>query len=187
MNEPDEIVRTPGDARKAATELPRRNRDTGRSAKAPAVWNWTQATELGGTWGQYPQGRGESFLSWLHGVLERPTAALHVCSGALGPEVWGVRLDLRASQRPDVVADGRHLPFRDGAFDAVAIDPPYSVEYARSLYGTDYPRPSHLMREAVRCVRPGGRVAFLHFIVPNPPPGSSLERVFGMQQLPGFA
>jgi ubiquinone/menaquinone biosynthesis C-methylase UbiE len=59
----------------------------------------------------------------------------------------------------------------------VLIDPPYSVEYAESLYGTDYPRPSHLLKEAARVVVPGGRVGILHFLVPFAPKGSGLEFV----------
>src|SRR6185436_1386971 len=52
------------------------------------------------------------------------------CSGTLGPEEkWTV--DLRPEARPRVIASGTHLPFRDGSFRAVMMDPPYSDEYAR--------------------------------------------------------
>jgi ubiquinone/menaquinone biosynthesis C-methylase UbiE len=76
-------------------------------------------------------------------------------------------VDLRAAARPTVMADGRQLPFRDGCFAGVLIDPPYTVEYAEELYGTEYPRPSHLLAEASRVVVPGCRVGFLHFLVPS--------------------
>lgn len=91
-----------------------------------------------------------------------------MCSGMLTPaEVrGGCRVDLRAAARPDLRADGRQLPFRDGTWSGVLIDPPYSVEYARELYNTDYPRPSHLLAEAARVLKPGGRVGFVHFLVP---------------------
>lgn len=104
---------------------------------------------------------------------------LHVCSGAL-PRGEGVRVDIRAEARPEVIADGRALPFRSGSFAAVMIDPPYTEHYAAELYGTDYPRPAHLLREAARVVRPNGRIAFVHYITPNPPKGTSLVRVFGL-------
>jgi len=89
-------------------------------------------------------------------------------------------VDIRAAAVPDVVADGRTLPFRDRVFDAVMIDPPYTTEYAADLYGTEYPRPSHLLSEAARVVKPCGRVGILHFLVPMPPPGCRLVDVRGV-------
>ncbi len=65
--------------------------------------------------------------------------------------------------------------------------PPYSVEYARELYGTDYPRPSALLAEAARVCRPGGRVGFLHFLVPKPgSPLLTIERIWGVTQGCGY-
>ncbi len=78
------------------------------------------------------------------------------------------------------MADGRALPFPDAEFAAVLIDPPYTVEYAWDLYGTDYPRPSHLLAEASRVVRPCGRIGILHFLVPMPPPACRLDLVRGV-------
>lgn len=98
----------------------------------------------------------------------------------------GVRVDLRAGARPDVFGDGRRLPFRSDVFDAVLLDPPYSVEYAETLYGVEYPRPSHLLVEAARVVRPGGAIGFLHFLVPVPPPRCRIERVVGVTQGLGY-
>lgn len=60
------------------------------------------------------------------------------------------------------------------------LDPPYTEHYAKELYGVDYPRPSHLLREAARVVRPGGRIGFVHYITPIPPPGCHVEKVFGL-------
>ena len=108
-----------------------------------------------------------------------PRDVLHVCSGCLSrTDVrGGVRIDIRQAALPDARADGRALPFQDGSFGAVLIDPPYTEDWARSLYNTDYPRPSHLLTEACRVVRPGGRVGILHFIVPSPPRGRGIHLV----------
>ena len=84
------------------------------------------------------------------------------------------------------MADATALPFDDGTFDAVAIDPPYSVEYAEMLYGTEYPRPSHLLAEAARVVVPGGRVSMLHFLVPASPPALDFETVYGVTTGVGY-
>ncbi len=73
-----------------------------------------------------------------------------------------------------------------GRFPAVLIDPPYSEHYARELYGTEYPLPSHLLREAARVVRPGGRIGFVHYLVPNSPPGCHHVKTFGLSMGFGY-
>jgi hypothetical protein len=126
--------------------------------------------------GRYPKG-------WLEHVVRlqclgdvRRDDILHVCAGTLGPiEKWTV--DLRAAAQPRLRADGRALPFRDGCFKAVMLDPPYTDAYARNLYGTDNPRPSWLLKEAARVVAPGGRIGMLHVAVPFAPPDCFLVTV----------
>ncbi len=132
--------------------------------------------------GQYPTALIPKVLPWLRC---KRSEVLHVCSGSLKPRE-GIRVDVRPAARPDVLADGRRLPFADGAMAAVMLDPPYTVQYAQDLYGVDYPRPSHLLREAARVVRPCGRIAFVHYLVPMPPPGCSLVRVRGRSTGFGF-
>ncbi len=129
--------------------------------------------------GQFPRG----FLAHvvklrLLGDVRRD-AILHVCSGTLSEhERWTV--DIRPQARPSVVASGTALPFRDESFEAVMIDPPYSDEYARNLYGVENPRPSHLLREAARVVKHGGRTGLLHVAIPFPPVGCTWERSYGV-------
>lgn len=184
----NEVLHTPGDKRAPGTGLPRHNSTRQRvdadQPKRSNLWDWREGVELGGTWGVFPR----RFLAWARKQLGSPRHErfLHVCSGALGPATPGVRVDVRLQAAPDVVADGRSLPFADDAFDAVLIDPPYSVEYARDLYGTDYPRPSHLLAEASRVCAPNGLIGFLHFLVAAPPPRSSKVRVFGITQGCGY-
>lgn len=115
----------------------------------------------------------------------RRNEILHVCSGTLGPdEAWTV--DVRPEARPRVVADGKALPFRNGSFRAVLLDPPYSDQYARNLYGTENPRPSWLLREAARVLASGGRVGILHVAVPFSPPSCHLVRSWPVTTGVGF-
>lgn len=191
-----EVLRTPLDKRRAGARFPgegfrRRQRRNGIPEIVPGpgralIWDAVEVVEFEppGVWGAYPLG----FAEWAMEALAcRPAEVLHVCSGALGgADVAGIRVDIRAAAHPTVVADGRRLPFRDGAFAGVLIDPPYSVEYARELYDTDYPRPSHLLAEAARVTRLGGRIGFVHFLIPSPPKGTTILRRLGICQGCGY-
>jgi len=132
--------------------------------------------------GQYPRELIKKILPWLgcqrHEIL-------HVCSGSLPPGE-GIRVDIRPDARPDILADGRHLPLADGSVKAVMIDPPYTVQYAKDLYGVEYPLPAHLLAEAARVVMPGGVIAFVHYLVPMPPPNCDFIKGFGLSMGFGF-
>lgn len=156
--------------------------------RRPAVWADVETMHSPApVYGAFPK----RFLPWalrLLGCESRPAEVLHVCSGALSKDDvrGGTRVDLRPEAAPDILADGRALPIADATWRAVLLDPPYSPEYARDLYGTEYPRPSHLLREAARVVRPGGRIGILHFLVPSPPKGCSIVAVRGVTQGCGY-
>lgn len=196
-----EVLRTPLDSRRVgagfpgegfrrrawAKDLATEGRADGRVTPGrPAVWHAREAKDFKPeqVWGMFPV----RFVPWALSILQvRAAEVLHVCSGGLGSEVGGLRVDVRRAAAPDVVADGAALPFRDESFAGVLIDPPYSVEYAHALYNTDYPRPSHLLKEAARVVCAGGRVGFLHFLVPKPgSPLLKIERIYGVTQGCGY-
>ena len=132
--------------------------------------------------GRFPQG----FLAWVlrkDFLRAERNDVLHVCSGALRERL---AIDLRPEVKPAVVANGESLPFRNDSVAAVLMDPPYSDEYARNLYGTKNPRPSRLLREAARVVRPQGRIAMVHVAVPMTPPGCSMVECVGVTTGAGF-
>lgn len=135
------------------------------------------AREGGNVPGRYPQSFMRRALAEL-GCTD-PSRVLHLCSGSVHE---GITVDIRPEVLPTVVADVRHLPFDDETFDWVLADPPYAKSYAEHLYGTgdSYPRPSHILREAERVLRVGGRVGLLHYIVPRPRGRLKLLTVFGV-------
>lgn len=139
-----------------------------------------------GPWhdGGYPHRFLERAYQTL-GVTD-PSRVLHICSG--GVKV-GVTVDVRAEVAPRVIGDARMLPFRDATFDWAMADPPYGESYAEQLYGTgeSYPRPSHILSEASRVLRPGGRVGILHFIVPKARYGLRQVGCWGVYTGPDFA
>jgi SAM-dependent methyltransferase len=115
-----------------------------------------------------------------------PSQVLHMFSGGVRA---GVTVDIRPECEPTIVADARHLPLADETFEWVMADPPYSESYATHLYGTggNYPRPSHILREAARVLKPGGKLGLLHFIVPKARHGLRQHGVWGVYIGPDFA
>lgn len=135
--------------------------------------------------GQFPYGFLKDVVKMqLLGNVRR-NDILHVCSGTLSEhERWTV--DMRPAARPSVIAKGQALPFQEASFAAVMIDPPYTEEYARNLYRSEFPRPSHLLREAARVVKPGGRIGLLHIAVPITPADCEFVSSMGVVPGPGF-
>lgn len=198
-----ETIRTPLDKRHGAFLPEKRRRYMGYDPRAPAFFAMREAWDFPEppgskppeVWGQYPKGFIQQAARALGAQRDR---ILHLCSGALR-RGDGIRVDIRFSVRPDICADARRLPLRPDSVDAVLIDPPYSVEYTAGLYGraltragrprkVRYPRPSHLLREAARVVRPCGRVGILHFIVPMVPKEIGLRQIacFGITTGAGY-
>lgn len=145
----------------------------------PEAWTFDDFPDGGG----YPIGFLER-ASRVMGIRD-PADVLHVCSGSMRT---GLTVDVRESRAPRVVADGAQLPFRADTFEWVLADPPYSEEYAANLYDTAafYPSPHVLVMECLRVLRPGGRLGFMHHMVPKFTRPGRLLKVYGISQGPGY-
>jgi SAM-dependent methyltransferase len=138
----------------------------------------------------FPEGGGYPlrFLEWAISKLgcSNPDKILHLCSGSVRT---GITVDIRLGARPKIVADCRLTPFAEEVFDYILADPPYSVEYARNLYQTEqtYPSPKQIVDEALRILRPNGRLGLLHFQVPMLSKPMRLLGVWGVTTGAGYA
>ena len=85
-----------------------------------------------------------------------------------GMSTTGFRIDVNSSVHPDLIAKVENTGLESESFDGGMADPPYTAEFAKTLYNTDYPKWSEWTKEFVRLVRPGGRLAVMHnYIVPQ--------------------
>jgi SAM-dependent methyltransferase len=118
----------------------------------------------------YPGGYPNGFLQALKRKGYWGEKRLHVCSGTvqdgttidIKPEIITSETSGSKVYRPTIVADvSRGIPLPDDSFDVAIIDPPYSDEQARMLYGLPLLSVPALLKEAQRVVRPGGYVVIL--------------------------
>lgn len=116
-------------------------------------------------YGTFPEG----FLKKVKHGFGEPD--LHVCSGTVHENVT---VDFNPKVRPSVVATADRLPFRNDSFRFALIDPPYDEE-AYIRYQCPPVPTGKILREAVRVVRPGGRVGLLHLFPPQRPTGTKWE------------
>jgi hypothetical protein len=86
---------------------------------------------------------------------------LHMFAGSCE---WGTSTDLRAETGADIVAPFDAIPVADESFRHVLADPPYADHWANQWHA-ELPKPKHILREAVRLVKPGGLIGILHIIV----------------------
>lgn len=109
------------------------------------------------------------FEQKLWKLMGRPEKVLHPFGGL--SEI-GDSVDLNATTTPTWVGDAHDLHWiADETYDFVILDPPYSDEEARTLYGTTKKlRPAQYTREAVRVCKPGGWVVVYTDREPNRPP-----------------
>jgi hypothetical protein len=110
---------------------------------------------------------------------------VHLCSGSVRAPLT---FDLRPETEARCIADVRHLPIRTGSVRWVMVDPPYSPEHAEELWGVgdQYPTGAALFREVQRILEPGGKVAYLHFLVPKLPAGMERIGTYGVTIGPGY-
>lgn len=81
-----------------------------------------------------------------------------------GSSDFGVTVDYRPDSEAIVVAPFDQIPTPDRLYDGVLADPPYADHWQGQWHG-ELPKPKHILREAVRLVKPGGLIGILHIII----------------------
>lgn len=94
-----------------------------------------------------------------------------------GVAEYGFRVDINGKAYPDVVADAHNLPFRDGTFDFVLCDPPYSDSFSERLYKTPSLNTRKWIAESVRVAKVGGYVALYHILLMSRPKPTRSDRI----------
>lgn len=85
-----------------------------------------------------------------------------------GKSKTGFRIDINPDVKPDLIADVHNVPLESEMFDAGMADPPYTPEFAKTLYNMDYPIWSVWTKELTRLVKSNGRIAIMqNYIVPR--------------------
>ncbi len=127
------------------------------------VWYCSKSWIKNKLYGQFPRKFHERSLALWPDV--KPERILHACSGTVeGP---GVCLDVSREFSPTVQASVEALPFRDGAFDLILYDPPYSAEDAQKYGQEKAPRWRRVRPEFLRVLRTGGHIGILHKYYPD--------------------
>lgn len=82
-----------------------------------------------------------------------------------GKAEFGIRCDINPEVEPDYPFDAHNLPAAwSDLFDLVILDPPYSEEYSKRLYGTGKVRFKTYTAEAVRVCKEGGLIVMYHYL-----------------------
>lgn len=113
---------------------------------------------------KYPGGFPQHFERRLLDVLlslgaPRDMKILHPFGGKAE---YGIRLDLNPETHPDFIADAHSLPFANGVFNVVVLDPPYSDQRSEQLYGTGKLHFKKYTNEAARVLKSAGFLVMYH-------------------------
>jgi len=133
--------------------------------------------------------RGPYVGIWPFGLIERvfqlcgkPETILEPFGGT---SKLGISIDINPKVKPHIRADAQHLPIRSNRFDMVLMDPPYEDKAVRHYSDIWQPETRKKLRfsfykafkEAARCVKPGGFLVLLHFLIPINPGRGDFKRV----------
>lgn len=110
---------------------------------------------------------------------------VYLCAGMV-EDPGSICVDIRPEANPTHLEDARHTSLESESADWVMIDPPYSKQLAKDLYGTEkhYAGINAFTKEASRIVKPGGLIVTLTYEIPKRLPGCDFIAVCGVYTVP---
>ena len=106
-------------------------------------------------------------------VKDSLLSLLNLSSSSLSP----FTVDINPDKNPDYVADAQMLDgIPNGVFNRWMGDPPYNLDTARNMYGTELPSPIRLLEAGARVCKPGS-LMFLLIGKPYQPCPNGVKRI----------
>ena len=150
-----------------------------------------RTTKCFGAWGNRVHYNGSfpnGLLKWIQKMGWWGEKRCHLCAGKVEDKNT-IRVDIKPECSPTHCEDARHTSLPDEEFDWVMIDPPYSLELAKKLYGTEkfYAGINAFTKEAIRICRKGGLIITLSYEIPKRLQGCNFIAVCGIYQIPSVS
>lgn len=156
----------------------------------------------------YPGSFPKGFLKWIREQGWWGEKRIYLCAGGviddaadkvdIQPSLDLEKLDERRGKHPtirrsrtidttaNILADARETGLPDESYDWVMIDPPYTEEYAKNMYGTEnvYSGINKFLDEGIRLCKPGGYILTFTYAIPRYAPGADIVACWGIYQIP---
>jgi len=131
--------------------------------------------------GSFPKG----FLEWLKKMGWWGEKRCYLCSGAVD-DASAIRVDVRSEVKPTHLEDATKTTIHTSSCNLVIIDPPYSLDLARKLYGTEnnFHGIDAFTKEAYRICEVGGLIITLSYAIPKRIKGCNFLSVCGIYTVP---
>jgi hypothetical protein len=157
------------------------NTKISRGTKCFGAWNDQRLDGSNKCRGSFPRG----FINWLKQMGWHKGKVCHLCSGGVNDE-GSFKVDIRPEMKPDLVADATDTKLPSESFDVVVLDPPYSLELAKKLYGTEsyFKGIDAFTKEASRICKKGGLIITLTYQVPKRVKDCDFIAVWGIYTIP---
>lgn len=157
------------------------NTKISRGTKCFGAWNDERLDGSNTCQGSFPRG----FIKWLKENGWHYGKVCHLCSGSVNDK-GSFKVDIRPEMKPDLVADACNTGLPDNSFDVVILDPPYSLDLAKKLYGTEkyFKGIDAFTKEASRITKKGGLIITLTYQVPKKVKDANFIAVWGIYTIP---
>lgn len=110
--------------------------------------------------GSYPY----NYLEMIDSIFGKEDNTIEVCSGMIRKYGYTecFTVDINPETKPDLVADGQTLSgISNNRFNRWRCDPPYNIETAKKMYGTNLPAPIKLLEASARVCKVGSLMFLL--------------------------